>query len=390
MPAATNHIGLTIRPLHDTFVAEVQGVPWDTIPLPDAVVDDITAAADKYGVLVFRNANLNNEEHIRFSQQLGELMDVKAHIAAGRKMRFPDQPEIFDVSNLDDKNQIVTNADPARLEGSKGNFLWHADMTYDPNRAKYSCLRAVELPPKGTGGETKYIDSRTAYEDLPQDMKDELEDLVTHNSLFHNRKTAAPEFFANVEPTDYPMARYKLIYPHEGSGRKNLYLTTYAYNIDGRSREQSQPLFDQLWAHLTQDKYIVRTPPHPALGSILLLTICHSTQYTGKTTAIWYCGTTLPFCTKLPQLGHTVLNTVEICAGRRPKMVGSMGGAKMRLVPLGELAYPAQDHKVCIRIGLEVVLLFFYMPLFSALRTTLCIFSFKLFRATHSVPQTWL
>lgn len=257
MPSAINGTHLIIKPLHDTFVVEVEGVPWDTIPLPDAVLNDITSAADKYGVLVFRNANLNNETHIRFSQQLGELMDVKAHIAAGRKMRFPEQPEIFDVSNLDDKDHIVTDADPARKEGNKGNFLWHADMTYDPNRAKYSCLRAVELPPKGTGGETKYCDSRTAYDDLPPETKDEIEGLVTHNSLFHNRKTAAPEFFANVQPTDHPMAKYKLVYPHEGSGRKNLYLTTYAYNIDGRTREESQPIFDKLWKHLLQDKYIV-------------------------------------------------------------------------------------------------------------------------------------
>jgi alpha-ketoglutarate-dependent 2,4-dichlorophenoxyacetate dioxygenase len=257
MPSATTNNQLSFKPLHDTFAAEVEGMEW-TLPIKESLLDEIKAGADQYGVLVFRNANLNNDEHIRFTKQLGECMDVKAHIKAGRLMRFPETPEIFDVSNLDDKDQIVTAADPARSEGNKGNFIWHADMTYDPQRAKYSILRAVELPPAGTGGETMYLDSRTAYADLPQSTKDELEDLVTHNSLFHNRKLAAPEFFAKIEPMDYPMAKYKLVYPHEGSGRKNLYLTTYAHHLEGKTQEESQVVFDKLWDHLIQDKYIVR------------------------------------------------------------------------------------------------------------------------------------
>lgn len=256
-PSKVTEPQLRFKRLHPTFGVEVEGMDWSQTPIPQHLLDEITEAINREAVLVFRNANLDNESHIAFSRQLGDLYDVKAHIKAGRAMRFPETPEIFDVSNLDDKGNIVTDMDPMRKEGNKGNFLWHADMTYNPHRALYSLLRAVELPPKGSGGETQYLDSRTACEELPEDLKHEIEGLITHNSLMHNRKLGSPEYFKSVEPLDAPMAKYKLITPHEGSGRDNLYMTTYAHHVGDKSWEESKPLFDRLWAHLTQDKYVM-------------------------------------------------------------------------------------------------------------------------------------
>ena len=255
MPAAESSF-ISCTPLHPTFAAEVKGVDFSK-PVDPSVIEEIRKAADKYGVLVFREANLSNQQHIAFSRQLGELDDVKVHVKAGRPMRFPDEPEIFDVSNLDEKGNVVTDADPGRKGASKGNCLWHADMAFNPRRAAFSLIRAVELPPKGTGGETQYLDSRTAYDDLPQETKDEIKDLITNNSLFHNRKLAAPDVFKNVEPLDSPMSRHRLVVPHEGSGRKNLYVTTYAHHFDGQTMEESKPLLEGLLAHVSQEKYKV-------------------------------------------------------------------------------------------------------------------------------------
>lgn len=214
-PARVASSELSIKRLHDTFGVEVDGVDWDHLPLSDTVLNKIKKLIAEEGVLVFRNANLDNDNHIAFTRQLSrDLYDVKAHIKAGRAMRFPEQPEIFDVSNLDDKGNIVTDMDPMRKEGNKGNFLWHADMTYNPHRGHYSLLRAVQLPPKGSGGETQYLDSRTAYDEMPDELRSELEaalgmplnQVVTHNSLMHNRKLGSPEYFKSIEPLDAPVS----------------------------------------------------------------------------------------------------------------------------------------------------------------------------------------
>lgn len=256
MPSRVESPTLSFKRLHPTFAVEVGGVDW-TKPIPESVLEEIVSAADREGVLVFRNANLDNARHIAFSRQLGDLDDIKVHIKAGRAMRFPEQPEIFDVSNLDHNGNIITDMDPGRKETSKGNNLWHADMAFNPRRASYSLLRAVELPPKGTGGETQYADSRTAYDDLPQAKKDQIQNLITHNSLFHNRKLASPVFFEDVEPLDSPMSRHRLVVPHENTGRTNLYVTTYAHHFEGQSAEESEPLLKELLAHATQPKYVL-------------------------------------------------------------------------------------------------------------------------------------
>lgn len=257
---------------------------FDNVPVPPEIKDEILDAVHKYGVLVFRKASLDNERHIAFSRQFGQLDDVKAHIKAGRAMRFPDQPEIFDVSNLDQNDQVVTHLDPVRHASSKGNSLWHADMAYNPQRCSYSLLRAVQLPPKGTGGETEYLDSRTAYEEMPDDLKRKADCLVTNNSLFHNRKLAAPDVFKSVEPLDSPMSRHRLVQLHEQSGRKNLYVTTYAHHFDGQTMEESEPLLKELLAWVSQPEYLL-TVQYENDGDMVMWdnrAVLHRATNTGK------------------------------------------------------------------------------------------------------------
>lgn len=65
----------------------------------------------------------------------------------------------------------------------------------------------------------KFADTRTAYDDLSEDMKKRLDGLVANHSLFHSRKTAQPEYFQNTDPMKLPLSRHKLVQKHEWSGR---------------------------------------------------------------------------------------------------------------------------------------------------------------------------
>jgi alpha-ketoglutarate-dependent 2,4-dichlorophenoxyacetate dioxygenase len=73
--------------------------------------------------------------------------------------------------------------------------------------------------------------------------------------MWHNRKLAAPDYYADVVPTDYPMAKHKLVTKHTNTGRNFLYCTTYAHHIDGMSFEDSQNLINELLDHAAQPKY---------------------------------------------------------------------------------------------------------------------------------------
>lgn len=107
----------------------------------------------------------------------------------------------------------------ATVIGNKGNLLFHVDSSFNARRAGHSLLLAHRLPPKGTGGETEFSDSRTAYEDLSDEMKTRVDNLVGNHSLFHSRKTAMPEYFKDLDVTKLPMSKHRLVQKHEWSGR---------------------------------------------------------------------------------------------------------------------------------------------------------------------------
>lgn len=138
----------------------------------------------------------------------------------------------------------------------QGNDLFHVDSSFNPRRAGYSLLLAHELPPSGMGGHTAFADTRTAFETLPLDLKQDLlaKDYVACHSMYHSRKLAAPETFADLNPLDHPMGRHKLVQRHEASDRMNIYIAAHVHHIEGLSPEDSQALFDRLHKYSIRDE----------------------------------------------------------------------------------------------------------------------------------------
>jgi alpha-ketoglutarate-dependent 2,4-dichlorophenoxyacetate dioxygenase len=171
--------------------------------------------------------------------------------------------EIFDVSNLNDRNEIMdVSKDANKMAAANGNATWHADGAFNPRRTGISILRGVEIPPKEVGGHTEYSDSRAAYDALSPEMKDQIENYVTCNSLLYNRQIANPGnplFHGNgKDPITSVTARHRLVQTHEASGRKNLYLTSYASHIEGIPVEEGQKLLNELREHCRKEESVYR------------------------------------------------------------------------------------------------------------------------------------
>lgn len=168
----------------------------------------------------------------------------------GRKPRYAYY-ELFDAGNVDPDGHVLSPDDP-RAHYGKGNAFFHVDSSFNPRRASYSLLRAERLPPEGMGGNTDFADSRSAFETLPEGVKQELleKDYVGCHSLHHSRKRGSPEFFANLKPEEYPMMRHRVAQVHEPSGRMNLYIGAHLHHIEGLSAEESWRLVWMLtgWA----------------------------------------------------------------------------------------------------------------------------------------------
>lgn len=134
------------------------------------------------------------------------------------------------------------------------------DSSFNPRRASYSLLRAVLIPPAGSGGATEFADSRCAWDDLdPPTQALLLRDggLVGGHSISHSRKTGSPEFFRDLDVDAAPMHFHRVAQQHEPSGRMNLYVGGHLHHVEGLSRAESDALVERLNAHATQDRYVV-------------------------------------------------------------------------------------------------------------------------------------
>lgn len=255
MPGAIST--LDIEELHPTFACQINGLDLSTPP-SDAVFAQIQDALHKYGVVVIPGANFPTDRaQVEFSARFGEVEKSKYRLPYMRSL--PDI-EIFDISNLDENNQVVTVSNERRTTAIRGNALWHSDGSFNPQRTYVSLLRAVELPPPNMGGQTEYADARQAYADLPEETKAKIKDLVAVHSFFHNRKTANPDspLFKDINVLEKPLSRHKLVPIHEPSGRDMLYVTSYAHHIEGMPIEEGQALLKELMEHITQPKYVFK------------------------------------------------------------------------------------------------------------------------------------
>ena len=129
---------------------------------------------DDYAVCVLPDQRLDDEHQIAFSRLYGPLevspprQDKSGAVTYNTRVRHR---EIFDVSNLDQDGKIL-DEDDAR------SALWlgtsrHTDSSFRQKSAAWSMLHARVIPP--AGGNTEFVDTRAAYDALPDAMKKRLE-----------------------------------------------------------------------------------------------------------------------------------------------------------------------------------------------------------------------
>ena len=91
---------MTFKPLHDKFGAECSGIDFSK-PIPEEILDEVRENLGKYGLLVFRNTGMSDEEYIKWADNFGELADSPP------SRRFPGPRGLGDPSNLYVDNTMV-------------------------------------------------------------------------------------------------------------------------------------------------------------------------------------------------------------------------------------------------------------------------------------------
>lgn len=241
-------MAITVTPITPRFGAEVSGVDFNK-PIEQADRAAIIDAMNQWGVCVFRGTGLDNASHIEFSRNLGHLETAPA--VKNRPRRHPDHAEIFDASNLTPAGEILV--DENMVLHKKGDRLWHTDSSFMTMRSAYSLLLAYEVPQ--VGGLTFFADMRSAYEDLPDDMRKLVDTGEAEHSLWYSRLLAG--FPITSEEIDSrPKARQPMSIRQDATGRTAIYIGSHALDVVGMAREQGQAFIKKLIEFATQPKYV--------------------------------------------------------------------------------------------------------------------------------------
>src|SRR5260221_1064720 len=101
-----------LRPSGTKVGAEIYGLDL-SVPLDDAVFQEISAAFDRYSVLVFREQELTPGQRVAFSKRFGPLQ-----INVRSEFNNPQYPEIYTVSNIVRDGKPIGSGDAGRY--------WHS------------------------------------------------------------------------------------------------------------------------------------------------------------------------------------------------------------------------------------------------------------------------
>lgn len=237
-------MGLEIRPLHDSFVAEVVGAP-PTLEMDEATFHAIERAFYTHSILVFRDLKMSPEQHIAFTRRLGPL-----HIMEPLQYNLPGYAEVLVVSNVEDGT---------RPKGMKrAGWGWHSDGEDKivPNAASF--LYAVELPPEG--GDTLYADMYAAFAALPADVKHRIigkraraSRRELHNVHYPHLPPLTEQQRRERPDVHHPMAR-----KHPKTGWTSLYVGRWCIDVDGMSKQEGEELVKFCQDFAIQDRFIFR------------------------------------------------------------------------------------------------------------------------------------
>jgi alpha-ketoglutarate-dependent 2,4-dichlorophenoxyacetate dioxygenase len=241
--------GFTITRRHPLIGPEIRGV--DLGRVDDEAFRRIYDAWLEHLLLVFPEQHVTDEEQIALARRFGDL-----EIHPSREHRSSRHPEIYRVSNVDERGNII----PQESTGWRYmnlTWLWHTDSSFREVPSMGSILHGIEVPPEG--GDTLFANMYAVYDALADEMKERIRGLRVWHShdrvLSHDQKLkSASKDYTGLPPVTHPLVRR-----HPVTGRLSLFLSPHTMErIEGLKEDEGRTLLDELTAFATQDRFVYR------------------------------------------------------------------------------------------------------------------------------------
>ncbi len=149
-------MSIKVQPCKNNVGAEIS---FNLKTAEEKDIKKIKNALNRFGIVFFRNQNLDSKSYIKFAKNFGPLADYP--MLKGLSKKFPE---------------ITVVERKASDTGPSFGEQFHTDSSYTENPPRYTMLLAKLVPEKGLGN-TEFASQYLAYENLPDKYKKKIENL---------------------------------------------------------------------------------------------------------------------------------------------------------------------------------------------------------------------
>lgn len=231
----TDYTRFTVEPMTPTIGAELHGLDLRK-PLDAELQFQLNKALLEFKVIVFRDQHLNAQQQIDFGLNWGEI-EEHPFISKG-------------------SHDLVQRFEKGENTGGYENE-WHTDNTWMQNPSLGSILRAIEVPP--VGGDTLFVDTAAAYDNLSDDLKARIDGLVAEHDWIQAFGHSMPDDRKAVLRDRLPPVHHPLVRTHPETGRKMIFVNNnFTRFIVGMEPDESTALLDLLYRQCDIPEYQCR------------------------------------------------------------------------------------------------------------------------------------
>ncbi|WP_406444706.1 TauD/TfdA family dioxygenase [Streptomyces sp. NBC_00631] len=233
---------VTVTELTPTTGVEITGLSGSRL-VDRGVAEECLAALERRGVVVYREADVDDADLVAFSRLLGEVVPLPmgGHPTHGEIQRITRDPS---------KSPLAAYRE--------STFFWHIDGTTEQVPNKATLLTARQVSDDGDG-DTEFANTFAAYEALPRAEREELNGLRVVHSF------AASQLLVTPDPSPReraawnrnPAREHPLVWTR-GSGRRSLLIGATAGEVTGRPAAEGRELLDRLLDWATRPEFTLR------------------------------------------------------------------------------------------------------------------------------------
>jgi taurine dioxygenase len=235
---ASSSLPFQARPLSSALGTELIGLDLSA-PMSDDLFDSVRKAWHRHLVILIRDQHLTEDDQVRFAERFGPIStSTRGHFLS-------KNPAIMLISNIrEDGKQIGALPD--------GEMHFHTDQCHQERPAMATMLYSIEVP--SVGGNTLFANAYTAYETLPDAIKQKIDGRRALNAYDYD---AASTRRGTKLREGIPAYWHPIVRTHPGTGRKALFvnrLMTVA--IEGLSDDEGEDILNTLFDHQEQRTFV--------------------------------------------------------------------------------------------------------------------------------------